>query len=83
MQDFAPFIPELLGAFRGPQTPGRKGRRACLARRMAAPSASICLLLFNFLLLLQNLLTSLTRLRFTYDYLSFFRMMLKKRDTLL
>jgi hypothetical protein len=28
-------------------------------RKGAAPSASICLLLFNFLLLLQNLLTSL------------------------
>jgi hypothetical protein len=25
MQDFAPFIPELLGAFNGPQNPGRKG----------------------------------------------------------
>ena len=52
MQDFAPFIPELLGAISGPQTPGLKGRRAVL-------SAAICLLLFNFLLLLQNLLTSL------------------------
>ena len=36
------------------QTPGRKGRRACSVRRTA-----LCLLLFNFLLLLQNLLTSL------------------------
>jgi hypothetical protein len=54
MQDFAPFIPELLGTLSGPQTLGRKGRRA------------ICLLLFNFLLLLQNLLTSLhiTQARF-------------------
>jgi hypothetical protein len=25
MQDFAPFIPELLGALSDPQTPGRKG----------------------------------------------------------
>jgi hypothetical protein len=25
MQDFAPFIPELLGALSGPQTPGHKG----------------------------------------------------------
>jgi hypothetical protein len=48
MQDFAPFIPNILGALS--QTPGHKGRQ---------PSASICLLLFNFLLLLQNLLTSL------------------------
>ena len=48
MQDFAPFIPD----------PGRKGRRVSSAWRMAVPSASICLLLFNFLLLLQNLLTS-------------------------
>jgi hypothetical protein len=47
MQDFAPFIPELLGAAQGPQTPGRKGHH--------------CLLLFNFLLLLQNLLTSLIK----------------------
>ena len=53
MQDFAPFIPELLGAAQDPQTPGRKGRRASVS------SASICLLLFNFLLLLKNLLTSL------------------------
>ena len=37
MQDFAPFIPELI----------------------PMPSASICLLLFNFLLLLQNLLTAI------------------------
>ena len=49
MQDFAQFIPD----------PGRKGCRACLVQRTAVPSASICLLLFNFLLLLQNLLTSL------------------------
>ena len=59
MQDFAPFIPELLGALSGPQTPGRKGRRASPARQKDMLSASICLLLFNFLLLLQNLLTSL------------------------
>ena len=47
-------------ALSGPQIPGRKG---CRARA----SASICLLLFNFLLLLQNLLTSLmcTRMNFT------------------
>jgi hypothetical protein len=38
------------------QTPGRK----------AQPSASICLLLFNFLLLLQNLLTSLPTRMFSY-----------------
>jgi hypothetical protein len=44
MQDFAPFIPD----------PRCKGRRACSVRRTA-----LCLLLFNFLLLLQNLLTSL------------------------
>jgi hypothetical protein len=25
MQDFAPFIPELLGTLSGPQTPGRSG----------------------------------------------------------
>jgi hypothetical protein len=40
MQDFAPFIPEALGAIKG-------------------TDGTICLLLFNFLLLLQNLLTSL------------------------
>jgi hypothetical protein len=43
----------------GPQTPGRKGRRASPALQKDMLSASICLLLFNFLLLLQNLLTSL------------------------
>ena len=59
MQDFAPFIPELQGALSGPQTPGHKGHRASLVWRKAVPFASICLLLFNFLLLLQNLLTSL------------------------
>ena len=48
MQDFAPFIPEFQGALSG-----RKGRRARSARRTVV-------LLFNFLLLLQNLLTSLT-----------------------
>ena len=37
--------------------PGRKGPSS--AQRTARLSASICLLLFNFLLLLQNLLTSL------------------------
>ena len=47
MQDFAPFIPELLGALCGPQIPGHKGHR-----RTAVPSTSICLLLFNLLLLL-------------------------------
>ena len=41
------------------QTPGRKGSRASSAWRTTVPSASICQLLFNFLLLLQNLLTSL------------------------
>jgi hypothetical protein len=46
MQDFAPFIPELLGATEGPQTVEGS------AQRTAVPSASICLLL-------QNLLTSL------------------------
>ena len=44
MQDFAPFIPDLLEAISGPQTPGGKGWRGGR---------------FNFLLLLQNLLTSL------------------------
>ena len=52
MQDFAPFIPELRGAFSGPQTPGHKGHRASSAQQTAQPSASICLLL-------QNLMTSL------------------------
>jgi hypothetical protein len=33
MQDFAPFIPELLGALG--QTPGRKGRRASSTRQTA------------------------------------------------
>jgi hypothetical protein len=28
MQDFAPFIPELLEALSGPQTPSRRGRSA-------------------------------------------------------
>ena len=51
MQNFAPFIPELLGAL----STGCKGHSAWHT------AASICLLLFNFLLLLQNLLTSLDR----------------------
>jgi hypothetical protein len=56
MQDFAPFIPHLLGGLEQPhRPPAVKGTEL---RQTAAPSASICLLLFNFLLLLQNLLTS-------------------------
>ena len=42
MQDFAPFIPELLGALSGPQTV-KGAEQAC----SAWPTASICLLLFN------------------------------------
>jgi hypothetical protein len=33
MQDFAPFIPELLGALSGPHTPGHKGCQASPARQ--------------------------------------------------
>jgi hypothetical protein len=54
MQDFALFIPELLGVLSGPQTSASQ------------PSPSICLLLFNFLLLLQNLLTSPIRDELSY-----------------
>ena len=46
MQDFAPFIPELLGALSGPQTV-KGAEQACSAWQTAVPSASICLLLFN------------------------------------
>ena len=54
MQDFAPFIPEFQAALSGPQTPGPKGRRASSQR----PHQFACYFSF-FLLLLQNLLTSL------------------------
>ena len=35
MQDFAPFIPELLGALSGSQTTGHKGHQACSSRQRA------------------------------------------------
>jgi hypothetical protein len=56
MQDSAPFIPELLEALSGHQTPGRKGWRGGR---------------FNFLLLLQTILTSLVS--FTNLLLHMFR----------
>ena len=42
MQDFAPFIPELLGTLSGPQTPGRKGHQAiCLLLQNLSTSLTI------------------------------------------
>ena len=43
MQDFAPFIPELLGALNGPQTPGRKGPgQARRGKRICCPHQFAC-----------------------------------------